>query len=335
VPYYHETLKWSDGSVESDLPMQRLSELFNINHFVVSQVNPHAKLLAPMDRKASAPSVQTSPIARTLDHIADVSGETAKIVVNFCRDQSRSSVKHLASAMLLLSPLFPFFIPLQLLGKSIVPILTQKYTGDITIMPPMTLKGMLTILSNPSDEEYLGDVKRGEKTTWPHISRMRLHVAIEFLLDDCRQSCRRQLARLEQDLLEASQSPRQTNKSVAPSNSRPMGRAKLERGGIPTASVLNLNELEYTSMAANQTRTSTSRSRRGSSIENESAVMTVKPPRGKFDREASFFGLDAKLKLRVQSFAADLDHLAEQVEAERNGENGAGALDDHEEAGEQ
>lgn len=30
-----------DGSVQSDLPMKRLAELFNVNHFIVSQVNPH------------------------------------------------------------------------------------------------------------------------------------------------------------------------------------------------------------------------------------------------------------------------------------------------------
>lgn len=28
----------SDGSVEADLPMAQLSELFNVNHFIVSQV---------------------------------------------------------------------------------------------------------------------------------------------------------------------------------------------------------------------------------------------------------------------------------------------------------
>jgi TAG lipase/steryl ester hydrolase/phospholipase A2/LPA acyltransferase len=32
-------IKWEDGSVQADLPMQRLSELFNINHFIVSQVS--------------------------------------------------------------------------------------------------------------------------------------------------------------------------------------------------------------------------------------------------------------------------------------------------------
>lgn len=37
VPYTTSGLLWSDGSVESDLPMNRLSELFNVNHFIVSQ----------------------------------------------------------------------------------------------------------------------------------------------------------------------------------------------------------------------------------------------------------------------------------------------------------
>ena len=30
-----------DGSASSDLPMQRLAELFNVNTYIVSQVNPH------------------------------------------------------------------------------------------------------------------------------------------------------------------------------------------------------------------------------------------------------------------------------------------------------
>ncbi|KAG1468255.1 hypothetical protein G6F56_003937 [Rhizopus delemar] len=30
-----------DGSVENDLPMNKLSELFNVNHFTICQLNPH------------------------------------------------------------------------------------------------------------------------------------------------------------------------------------------------------------------------------------------------------------------------------------------------------
>ena len=42
---------YTDGSIESDLPMQQLSELFNVNHFIVSQVNAHSALLASISFK--------------------------------------------------------------------------------------------------------------------------------------------------------------------------------------------------------------------------------------------------------------------------------------------
>lgn len=38
---YMNKYTFIDGSVSSDLPTKRLSELFNINTFIVSQVNPH------------------------------------------------------------------------------------------------------------------------------------------------------------------------------------------------------------------------------------------------------------------------------------------------------
>lgn len=60
VPYHSPTLgqvgpeelnnmkrQWRDGSLESDLPMLQLKELFNVNHFIVSQANPH---IAPLLR---------------------------------------------------------------------------------------------------------------------------------------------------------------------------------------------------------------------------------------------------------------------------------------------
>jgi len=40
VPYSSNQAKFIDGSISSDLPMQRLSELFNVNIFLVSQTNP-------------------------------------------------------------------------------------------------------------------------------------------------------------------------------------------------------------------------------------------------------------------------------------------------------
>jgi len=43
LPYHHSEgmTRYIDGSIGGDLPMQRMSELFNVNTFLVSQVNPH------------------------------------------------------------------------------------------------------------------------------------------------------------------------------------------------------------------------------------------------------------------------------------------------------
>jgi TAG lipase/steryl ester hydrolase/phospholipase A2/LPA acyltransferase len=44
---------YTDGSLENDLPMRQLAELFNVNHFIVSQVNVHAVFLSALSLKSS------------------------------------------------------------------------------------------------------------------------------------------------------------------------------------------------------------------------------------------------------------------------------------------
>lgn len=50
-PWNASPQRWIDGSVDNDLPMAKLSELFNVNHFIVSQVNPH---IVPFLEKSSS-----------------------------------------------------------------------------------------------------------------------------------------------------------------------------------------------------------------------------------------------------------------------------------------
>eukprot|EP00483_Globobulimina_turgida_P007223 UN07237 len=38
---YLQGVTFSDGSVSHDLPMNKISQLFNVDNFIVSQVNPH------------------------------------------------------------------------------------------------------------------------------------------------------------------------------------------------------------------------------------------------------------------------------------------------------
>ena len=49
TPYFKSGCpwRWTDGGLQADLPKARLSELFNVNQFIVSQVNPLAPLFVP------------------------------------------------------------------------------------------------------------------------------------------------------------------------------------------------------------------------------------------------------------------------------------------------
>lgn len=41
IPYYPDGIQWVDGSLQADIPIQLLQELFRVNYTIVSQVNPH------------------------------------------------------------------------------------------------------------------------------------------------------------------------------------------------------------------------------------------------------------------------------------------------------
>ncbi|KAJ0394490.1 hypothetical protein P43SY_009535 [Pythium insidiosum] len=158
VPYYREGLKWSDGSIECDLPMERLSELFNVNHFIVSQVNIHYKVVS--------------------GHTAFGFGQTGSLL-SFLKKQMKAYIKNIAEFGLNTSVL-------KFLDIGLIPLLTQKYEGDITICPTETypmLYLLRTVLTNPTMETFDGILKAGERACWPHISRVRTMCRIEFALE--------------------------------------------------------------------------------------------------------------------------------------------------------
>ena len=42
IPYHNfPNQKYQDGTLFNDLPITRLAELFNVNFYIASQVNPH------------------------------------------------------------------------------------------------------------------------------------------------------------------------------------------------------------------------------------------------------------------------------------------------------
>ncbi|MGQ0622148.1 MAG: patatin-like phospholipase family protein [Panacagrimonas sp.] len=155
------TLRWNDGSLKSDLPMLRLRRLHNVNHFVVSQTNPH--VLPFVTRR--------EPGARGLVH-------GAKIYAGATLRSQASGLLKLARSV----------VPFGSLDQSIdtaTSILDQDYRGNVNIFPEVSLWRYANVTSNPK----LADVQRfmleGERAAWPRIEMIRLQTAISQTLSRC------------------------------------------------------------------------------------------------------------------------------------------------------
>ena len=173
VPWNPSPQRYIDGSVDNDLPMTRLAELFNVNHFIVSQVNPH---VVPF-------------LLKEEHHIAE---EAQQAPSNFTTGSSLlHSLTHLArdEALYRMHMMAEIGIFSNTLTKTIS-VLSQKYSGDITIFPEISYKDFPRMLSNPTPEFMRQAMLCGERATWPKLSRVRNHCAIELALDEAVQKLR-------------------------------------------------------------------------------------------------------------------------------------------------
>jgi TAG lipase/steryl ester hydrolase/phospholipase A2/LPA acyltransferase len=69
-------------------------------------------------------------------------------------------------------------------------VLSQKYTGDITILPEIPYEDVSRLLKNPTAEFMNQTCLHGERATWPELSRIRTCCAVELELDAAVQTLR-------------------------------------------------------------------------------------------------------------------------------------------------
>jgi TAG lipase/steryl ester hydrolase/phospholipase A2/LPA acyltransferase len=168
TPWNPTPQKWIDGSVDNDLPMTRLAEMFNVNHFIVSQVNPHV-----------VPFLVKDEDAITDDSKTDSGPGWVYTLTNLAKDEVLHRMQFLTEL-----GIFP-----NLVTKA-RSVLSQKYSGDITILPQIEYKDFPRILKNPTSQFMVQACLCGERATWPKLSRIRNHCAVELQLDAAVQKLR-------------------------------------------------------------------------------------------------------------------------------------------------
>jgi predicted acylesterase/phospholipase RssA len=175
-------VSFKDGSMEADLPMQQIQEMFNVNHFLISQANPHAVMFASFDLNTS---IWTNPI------IGMMNG-----VLLFLKSQTKSwfaNVVELVGGR----RLAPLFDTRRGVASQ---FFTQEYEGrdcDISLIPWIKHRGffsaLLHCIYNPSQEEFLDWIAAAERQTWKYIPAIKSHIAEEMTLDRCVQRLRKRL----------------------------------------------------------------------------------------------------------------------------------------------
>ncbi len=156
---YLPTELWVDGTFQGDLPMKRLGRLFNVNHFIVSQTNPHA-----------GPFLASRSGRGPMSLLADLGLSTA-------RAQTAQVLKVLQSRIV--SP------GVQNVMEHARLLAEQEYRGDVNIHPPVSPWMYRRILSNPSVDDLKRYIQLGERATWPQIALIRNQVRIRRTLKEC------------------------------------------------------------------------------------------------------------------------------------------------------
>lgn len=164
MPWNPTPQKWVDGSVDNDLPMMRLAEMFNVNHFIVSQVNPHVVPFMTKDERHVS--------ERDGGFGASHSASFTTTLTQLAKDEVLHRLHFLADL-----GIFPTAM------TKLRSVLSQKYSGDITILPEFSIHDLPGILRNPTVDFMERSTFSGERATWPKLSQIRDRFAVELAID--------------------------------------------------------------------------------------------------------------------------------------------------------
>lgn len=159
------SVKFVDGSVENDLPISKLSEMFNVDHIIACQVNVHVFPFLKLSVSCVGGEIEDEFSARCKQALGKV------------YDYMLGEVVHVLEIATEIG------VGANVLTK-LRSILSQQYSGDITILPELRMLIRLNkLLSNPSQEFLLREATNGAKACWPKISIIKNHCGQEFELD--------------------------------------------------------------------------------------------------------------------------------------------------------
>lgn len=159
------SVKFVDGSVDNDLPISRLSEMFNVDHVIACQVNIHIFPFLKLSLSCVGGDIEDEFSARLKQGLS-------------------TAYKFMANEAIHALELGCEFAVAKNILTKLRSVLSQQYSGDVTILPEMSqIFRLPELLANPSKAFLLRETVSGARATWPKISIIQNHCGQEFALD--------------------------------------------------------------------------------------------------------------------------------------------------------
>ncbi|KAJ4353286.1 triacylglycerol lipase [Didymosphaeria variabile] len=160
---------WTHASYADtrESPLHRIAELFNVNHFIVSQARPY---LAPFLR-----SDLHHPNPKQDGRRYQLSMPVLRLIVMEIQHRL-----HQLNELGILPPSIRRFL------------LDENIPGpSLTLVPELTPRDFFRLLENPTKDALDYWIRRGEKSVWPAVGALKVRCAVEVELDRGYQLVRR------------------------------------------------------------------------------------------------------------------------------------------------
>jgi TAG lipase / lysophosphatidylethanolamine acyltransferase len=150
---------WSPASIkfgtlyyELESPEQRLAELFNVNHFILSQAQPYIAPFLAKGPRNSKPDTST----------------ILQKILTFVSSELKFRMGQLSR--------------MGLINSSISSLFEARIQGHITIAPPLSSTDFYTIFGNPTFQALNYWIIKGQQSTWPFLAMIKNSTMIEYKL---------------------------------------------------------------------------------------------------------------------------------------------------------
>ncbi len=152
-------------AVLQEAPLKRIGELFNVNHFVVSQNRPYIAPFVRAEQNYAGHSTIFNVLIRLF------SGEVFHLLTQL------NSLGWLPTTLC------------RLLMDETIP--SNSRWAKISLTPDLTFRDLLALFDTPTEHLLDKWIMRGERSVWPAVPELRVRCGIEFELERAYESVRR------------------------------------------------------------------------------------------------------------------------------------------------